>query len=74
MRLTLAALAFYASVAVGRSQPLNADTIEKFKDNVAANPQSSLAHFRLAESYLLQKNFQSNSEGNVGRQASQHSR
>jgi cytochrome c-type biogenesis protein CcmH/NrfG len=59
MRLLLGTLACCASVAVGLSQPLNPDPSEKYKDDVAANPRSSVAHFRLGEAYLLQNNFQS---------------
>jgi hypothetical protein len=47
MRLTLAALAFYASVAVGRSQPLNADTIERTLVRVAAKQQTESTPLRV---------------------------
>jgi TonB family protein len=54
--LTIVAFAF---VAVGFGQPLNPDQFQKYKDDVAASPRSSLAHFRLGEAYQEQKNFQS---------------
>ena len=48
----------FAFVAVGFSQPLT-DQFQKYKDDVAANPRSSGAHFRLGEAYQAQRNFQS---------------
>jgi TonB family protein len=48
----------FAFVAVGFSQPLT-DQFQKYKDDVAANPRSSGAHFRLGEAYQAQGNFQS---------------
>jgi len=48
----------FAFVAVGFSQPLT-DQFQKYKDDVAANPTSSGAHFRLGEAYQAQRNFQS---------------
>jgi TonB family protein len=48
----------FAFVAVGFSQPLT-DEFQKYKDGVATNPESSLAHFRLGEAYQTQGNFQS---------------
>ena len=52
--LTIVAFAF---VAVGFGQPLNPDQFQKYKDDVATNPRSSLAHFRLGEEYQAQGNF-----------------
>jgi TonB family protein len=48
----------FAFVAVGLSQPLT-DQFQKYKDDVAASPTSSGAHFRLGEVYQAQRNFQS---------------
>ena len=48
-----------ALAAVGFSQPLNTDQFQKYKDDVATNPESSLAHFRLGETYHEQRNLQS---------------
>ena len=49
----------FALVAVGFSQPLNPDQFQKYKDDVATNPERSGAHFRLGEVYQAQRNFQS---------------
>ena len=44
-------------VAIGYSQT-SPNLFQEEKEAVAVNPQSSLAHFRLGEAYLLQKRFQ----------------
>jgi TonB family protein len=34
-------------------------TIQKYRDQINANPRDSLAHYQLGEAYILQKNYQS---------------
>jgi hypothetical protein len=45
-----------AAIGIGQTQP---DRFKKGEAAVAANPRSSVAHFRLGEAYLLQRSFQS---------------
>lgn len=59
MRFLCGTLACLISVGSGLCQPPDPDPLAKYKGDVAANRRSSLAHFRLGEAYLLQKNFQS---------------
>jgi len=51
--LTLAAL----SVALGFGQSNDCDTLEKCKEALKANPNSSLALYRIGEMCFLQRNF-----------------
>ena len=40
------------------AQPVS-DSIQRYQDQLRANPRDSLAHYQLAEAFVLQKNYQS---------------
>lgn len=44
------------TVAYGQS---DSSAIQKYRDQIKANPRDSLAHYQLGEVYILQKNYQS---------------
>jgi TonB family protein len=48
-----------ACVAVGLSQNNPDDTLAPYRKQLEANPRSSLAHYRIAEIFMSQKNYQS---------------
>jgi len=52
------------TVAYGQS---DSSAIQKYRDQIKANPRDSLAHYQLGEIYILQKNYQS--AGNEFREA-----
>lgn len=58
MRSLFVVIACCASVAPAIGQP-PPDPIDRYKSDVAENPRSSEAHFRLGETYLLENDFQS---------------
>jgi TonB family protein len=57
MRFFVAVVAFQAFLAAAFGQPPADQSIEKYKRFLEINPQSSLAHFRIGESLMLQQNY-----------------
>ena len=58
MRSLFLVIACCASVAPAIGQPPQ-DPLDRYKSDLAGNPRSSEAHFRLGEAYLLENDFQS---------------
>jgi TonB family protein len=59
MRPISAIAALCISLALGFGQTNPADSLEKYKRDLEANPSSSLAHYQIAQIYFQQKNYQS---------------
>jgi len=59
MKQIFAVLALHATVALGLSQNSPDDTLAPYRKQLETNPRSSLAHYRIAEIFLRQKNYQS---------------
>jgi len=59
MKPLFSAAALYASITLGFSQNNPDDTFENYRKHLEANPSSSLAHYRIAEFFMRQKNYQS---------------
>jgi TonB family protein len=59
MKQVFGVLAFYACIALGLSQENPDDTLARYKKQLELNPRSSLAHYRIAEIFMRQKNYQS---------------
>ena len=59
MKPLFAVAALYGSMAVGFSQNNPDDTLENYMKQLQANPRNSLAHYRMAEIFMRQQNYQS---------------
>ena len=59
MRLFFAIAAFCACVSLGLGQSDPGASLEKYRKELESNPSSSLAHYRIAEIFFQQKNYQS---------------
>jgi len=57
MRIALAAGVLYASIGLSFSQ--KTDALESYRKELEANPRSSLAHYRIADIFIRQRNYQS---------------
>jgi TonB family protein len=57
MRIALAAAVLFASIGLSFSQ--NSDALESYRKELEANPTSSLAHYRIADIFIRQRNYQS---------------
>jgi TonB family protein len=60
MRPLFATIAFCITVALGfgQSDGVTGDSLEKYRKELETNRSSSLAHYRIAEIYFKQKNYQ----------------
>jgi len=58
MKLLLAASFLYASTLLGLCQNSAPDTLEHYQKDLAANPKNSLAHYRIAELFMRQRDYQ----------------
>jgi tetratricopeptide (TPR) repeat protein len=52
----IALLCFFAAIAVAQDRT---DLMAKYEDDIKANPRSLIPHFRIAELYFEQHNYQS---------------
>ena len=59
MRLPICVATLGACLTVGFGQSGPADSLDKYQKELEANPRSSLAHYRIAEIFLQQNNYQS---------------
>jgi TonB family protein len=57
MRMVLAVAVLYASIGLSFSQ--NSDVLQSYRKELEANPRSSLAHYRIADIFVRQRNYQS---------------
>jgi Tfp pilus assembly protein PilF len=57
MRIALAGAVLYASIGLSFSQ--KSDALESFRNELEPNPRSSLAHYRIADIFIRQRNYQS---------------
>src|SRR5438034_558651 len=57
MRMVLAVAVLYASIELSFSQ--NSDVLESYRKELEANPRNSLAHYRIADIFTRQRNYQS---------------
>src|SRR5450755_3837130 len=59
MKEVFAAAVLYVSTVLGFSQSIAENSLDKWQEEVLANPRNSVAHFHIGEILMLRQNYQS---------------